>query len=83
MLVMGTCGTEAPFLSESELPESARLSWTKSASTLENEAAIDNLGEDAGLAKAIEESLDQTKSNNFHYISASSSPIPAKKSRKH
>lgn len=64
MLCLGTCGTETPFLSENELPESARLSYTKSDGTLEGERAIDELGgEDVGLAKAIEASVrDQQKS---------------------
>ncbi|XP_021948384.1 protein DDI1 homolog 2 [Folsomia candida] len=65
MLVLGTCGTETPFLSENELPESARLSFTKSDGTVENERAMDELGgEEIGLAKAIEESVREQKKNN-------------------
>lgn len=54
--------TETPFLSENELPESARLSFTKSDGTVENERAMDELGgEEIGLAKAIEESVREQK----------------------
>ncbi len=95
MLCLGTCGTETPFLSENELPENARLSYTKSDSTVDNERIIDDLGgEEIGLAKAIEESVrDQKKSklNTFfvHYTATAPShsnpthPHPAKKPRKH
>jgi len=86
LLVIGTTSTETPFLPESELPESARLSWNKSEGTLENEGAIDALGgEDIGLAKAIEESVRQQKSNKQGHSSKASasakSPVH-KKQRK-
>jgi hypothetical protein len=74
LLVIGTTNTATPFLSESELPESARLSWSKSESTLENEGALDALGgEDVGLAKAIEESVRQQQSKNENPSSDSAS----------
>ncbi|CAG7831243.1 unnamed protein product [Allacma fusca] len=56
ILVIGTTKTETPFLPESELPELARL--TTSQSTLAEERALSDLGgEDAGLARALEESI--------------------------
>jgi len=57
-LRIGTTSAEATFLSEAELPESARLTSTKSESLMEHESALSDMGgEDAGLAKAIEESV--------------------------
>jgi DNA damage-inducible protein 1 len=59
-LKIGTTQAEAPFLSESELPESARLTNHKSDSHLEHEQHLADLGgEDVGLAKAIEASVKE------------------------
>ena len=52
MLVIGTTGTETPFLSESELPECARLSGPKSEA--ESSSVIEM--EDRELARALQES---------------------------
>ncbi|ODM93314.1 Protein DDI1 2 [Orchesella cincta] len=64
VLVIGTTGTETRFLSESELPDSARLTSNNSEAVKENEAALSALGgEDVGLAKAIEESVRDQRKN--------------------
>lgn len=50
--MIGTTGTETPFLSESELPECARLSGPKSEA--ESSSVIEM--EDRELARALQES---------------------------
>lgn len=52
LLVIGTTGTETPFLSESELPDCARLSGPRSET--ESSSAVEM--EDHELAKALQES---------------------------
>lgn len=54
VLVIGTTGTETPFLSENELPECARLSGPRS----ENDSSSAVEMEDHELAKAIQESTN-------------------------
>lgn len=62
VLVIGTTGTETRFLSEAELPESARLTTNNPPSMKEHEEALSALGgEDVGLAKAIEESVREQR----------------------
>jgi len=57
-LKIGTTGTETSFLPESELPETARLTQTRSDTLMDIEEATHSVGgEDAGLARAIEESM--------------------------
>lgn len=51
MLVIGTTGTETPFLPENELPDCARLSGPKA----ENDSSAVEM-EDQELAKALQES---------------------------
>lgn len=52
LLVIGTTGTETPFLSENELPDCARLSGPRSET--ESSSAVEM--EDHELAKALQES---------------------------
>nr|CAH0099030.1 unnamed protein product [Daphnia galeata] len=52
MLVIGTTGTETPFLCENELPDCARLSGPRSET--ESSSAVEM--EDHELAKALQES---------------------------
>lgn len=54
MLVIGTTGTETPFLSENELPDCARLSGPRSEA--ESSSAVEM--EDRELAKALQESAN-------------------------
>lgn len=51
-MVIGTTGTETPFLAENELPECARLSGPRSEA--ESSSAVEM--EDHELAKALQES---------------------------
>lgn len=51
VLVIGTTGTETPFLAENELPDCARLSGPKSE---DDSSAVEM--EDQELAKALQES---------------------------
>jgi len=80
VLIIGTTKTETPFLPESELPDVARL--TSSQSALSEEKAITELGgEDAGLAKALEESIKDQQgaragSSSAAATSAASTPQP-------
>lgn len=81
---IGTTNTETPFLPESELPESARLTQTKSATLLDHE---DNLhaigGEDAGFVKAIEESMKEQRANLSGTSGAGTSRSRSPSSKRH
>lgn len=59
MLLIGTTGTETSFLSESELPECARLSGPKSEA--ESSSVIEM--EDHELARALQESASPPDPN--------------------
>ncbi|KAI9555456.1 putative protein DDI1 like protein 2 isoform X3 [Daphnia sinensis] len=59
LLVIGTTGTETPFLSENELPDCARLSGPRSE--VESSSAVEM--EDHDLAKALQESATPDPSN--------------------
>lgn len=81
VLVIGTTKTETPFLPESELPEVARL--TSSQSTISEEQALSELGgEDAGLAKALEESAKDHLAKAGSSSSSARSGNTAKRRRK-
>lgn len=55
VLIIGTTGTETRFLSESELPEQARLNFNQPMSPKSQQS------EDAQLAEAIAKSQDDCK----------------------
>lgn len=59
LLVIGTTGTETPFLSENELPDCARLSGPRSE--VESSSAVEM--EDRELAKALQDSATPDPSN--------------------
>lgn len=59
LLVIGTTGTETPFLSENELPDCARLSGPRSE--VESSSAVEM--EDRELAKALQDSATPDHSN--------------------
>lgn len=59
LLVIGTTGTETPFLSENELPDCARLSGPRSEA--ESSSAVEM--EDQELAKALQESASPLDPN--------------------
>jgi len=87
VLTIGTSNTETIFLSEADLPESARLTNAKSNTLIDNEDAMTRMGgEDVGLAKALEESMKDAKSPMSAGGSSGNSitkPGPSKKRRKH
>lgn len=76
VLVIGTTATETPFLSEAELPESAKLSNAPQDLTEEGGS------EDAALARAIEESVRDQRKKKGGSSSPSSPSMTNKKSRK-
>jgi len=81
LLVIGTTGTETRFLSESELPESARLTSNNAEAVKEHEDAMSAMGgEDVGLAKAIEESVREQRKKKGG--SSPSHSVSHKKSKK-
>jgi len=83
VLMIGTYNTETPFLPESELPDSARLTSTNPESAMEEEA-LANLGEDAGLARAIEESVrEQSKGKGSRPKSRNGSGVSSNKKPRH
>lgn len=64
--MIGTTGTETPFLSENELPECARLSGPRSET--DSSSAVEM--EDHELAKAIQESANATASTDPSALSS-------------
>ena len=71
VLVIGSTGTETPFLAESELPECARLSGASGGAASTSEEEDKQLAE--ALQKSSQESAKRLKSSNEEGSSASAS----------